>query len=168
MPSVTVFNNNPGDLVAPEPSMPAEEPGPQPVGPMMSQSFRRSGMRPLSVEAALVAYESGANSPCPFWYELNIYLTSSQTFIADIRLFRKGAEEFDQFWVQHFDTLEECIQCFENHDARQFVVASLPVDEDSLSLAELTLLGINLRRDMVAAERQYKALVSQLLDCVTA
>ena len=139
----------------------ASQPNSMPAG--SSQSLRRSGHRPLKFTGQQLAMVMSFQVGTPFWFEINLYRTSSQGFVIHNKLFYKSDDEIDHFSVIECDSFEGMMDQLENFDAAKLVRVTPPQNPAEMSLIELTATALEARAVAQEARRQYGELVGQLL-----
>lgn len=133
--------------------------------PATASSFtlRRSGARPVTFNGRLVSRHSGERAGAGQWHELGLYETVEGSYVADIRVMGETHGNAGQFHVATFDELEEALRFFENHDARRDVVSDIPIDDATLSPAELMVHAATLKVRVAEAVSGYRAVLSAFL-----
>jgi len=135
----------------------------QSMAPLTQQVLRRSGKRPVIADVRLLAHATSYGAPLSYWYEVNLWQTSSGHYVSDIRLFRKADEESDEFIVESFEDRDDAIRCFESFNPRNYVTTALQISDTSVSTGDLAVQAIQLRHDLEVASRHYKSLLCTLL-----
>ncbi len=139
-------------------------PSPVSAGPSgNSITLRRTGGRPVRFSGIELCTAMSFGPGAPFWYELNIFRTSNQKFVVDVRHFTKRDGDKDRFTVFTVDTFDDAMHLLETYDAAVDIRVDLPVDDDSVPLAELGLHAASLRLRIGEARRQFRQLVGEIL-----
>lgn len=137
------------------------------VSPMASstQSYtlRRSGKRPLFFEGSELCMAMSYVPGTAFWYEVNIYRTTAESFVVYVRLFTKREGENDLHRVLECETFEDVMHFLETYDAAEDVRVDVLADDESAPLSELVVRAMALRARIEDARRQFRGLVGQIL-----
>ncbi len=132
-------------------------------------TLRRSGSRPLSFAGQQLGFHSGRRAGAARWHELFLFQMEDGRYVANIRaLCQFGGGVEDQYHVHVVDTLEQAIATFENHDARQDVLAGFDLDEPGRAPAELMALAAALRYRIAEAVSAYRGAVAVFLAALQA
>ncbi len=126
-------------------------------------TLRRTGKRPIAFDGIELCMAMSYVPGTPFWYELNIYRTSVATFVVGIKFFTKDEGEKDIFRAFQAHTFDEVMSVLEGYDTSQDVRIDVQADDDTLSVAELTVKALGLRARLEEARRQFAGLVGQVL-----
>ncbi|MEL6318840.1 MAG: hypothetical protein AAFR16_14505, partial [Pseudomonadota bacterium] len=127
-------------------------------------TLRRTGAAPLTFVGGELAHAmSYTSGGAPFWYEVNVFRMQGAGFVGDVRMFAKRDGETDRFTVMVAESFDEVISFLENYDAAADVAIDLDLDDQELSLAELTAKALGVRIKAEQARRQYRNLVGQML-----
>jgi hypothetical protein len=126
-------------------------------------SFRikRPGARPLVFEGIELAMAMSFSLSLPYWYEVNLYRTTDQRFVATIKLFYRAENEQDMVKAWEFDSLEQALDKLASYDAGQDVRVTLDPSDLSASAAELAACAMELRAKIMAARRHFESLVGE-------
>lgn len=127
------------------------------------QVLRQTGGRPISFHGRQLGHRNSYRLGTDLWFELNLYQTDDSRFIADIRTFHKSAGAQDSYHVRVCDSLDEAVGVFEGFDARREVSADFDPADPALAPAEILAQAATLRYRLADAEKQYKAVLSDLL-----
>jgi hypothetical protein len=141
---------------------PAPRPVPRPHG-ANAFTLRKSGARPITFSGRLLGHHNGYRLGTPLWHELNLYQTEDGRFVADIRVFTKAQGGKDQFHVLVGESLEEALQFFEGYNPRADVPSDIPLEDDSLSPAELMVQAATLKVRVAETVSMYGAVLSTFL-----
>ncbi|MEM6413385.1 MAG: hypothetical protein AAF720_01870 [Pseudomonadota bacterium] len=135
------------------------------AGPQV-ESFRlkQTGARSITFDGYELCSSMSYVVGPPLWYELNIYQTDSQGFLIGIKMFTKNEDEGDIHRVLEASSLDDVAHILENYDpAFDIDASSVRVDDDTISMAELSLAAVRLRQRIEEARRQFKDLVGEIL-----
>jgi len=99
----------------------------------------------------------------PYWYEINLYHTTEQTFVLAIRLFFQSEDQRDQSSAWAFETLHEALDMLEGYDAADDVRLDIPLDSAEMSGPELAACAMDLRARAVSARHHFSGLVGEFL-----
>ncbi len=141
---------------------PAATPGPNAPSSHTFQ-LRRTGGRPVRFAGVELCTAMSFGPGAPFWYEVNIFRTHDQQFVVDVRHFTKRDGEQDRFSVFTTASFEDAIQVLETYEPAADIRVDLPVDDESVPLAELGLHAASLRLKIGEARRQFRTLVGEIL-----
>jgi hypothetical protein len=130
---------------------------------MPLRTLRRTGRRPLPFHGETVATVCGVTPVLPFWYEINVHRTVVGSWLTDIRLFNKTADEPDLSWVREHDELEDAVTYLERYDPAGDIVPPREIAELAPSAAELALRIARLQLRVDQITQHYRALVGDLL-----
>ncbi len=98
----------------------------------------------------------------PYWYEINIYRTTEQSFVLAIRQFFQSVDEKDTVRAWVFDSLPEVFDHIEQYDVGNDV--QMPqVDLSHAAPAELAAMAMDLTSRLKAARLHFSGLVGELL-----
>jgi len=125
--------------------------------------LRRTGKRPYSFNGVAVATVSGITPALPFWYEINIFRTVSDTYVSDIRLFHKEADYPDFFRVEEHLDLETVFEHLEGYDPAGDLALSPSMPKWSTSNAALEFGVARLQMQVNRINQHYGSLVGALL-----
>jgi hypothetical protein len=178
-------------LRAPSPALPADEapmskakassakrailakPASQPVQAMQNElqkafgprhkALKRSGMRPLSFDGALMAEASSHTPGTRLWYEINLYRQDAGGYVAEVKLFRKEVEAKDVYRAEAFADVAALAQWLEAHDPANDAVVEGEIADADAPLAVAALSAVKMRQAIDEARREYRYLVGELL-----
>lgn len=141
------------------------EMAPTPAPPAMGQvvRLRRTGERPLVFRGEEICCATSYVAGPPFWYEINVFRTGNDTFVADIRMFTKSENEKDRFVSHHAETFDEALSWLESYDPAGDIRVDLPLDDPHMPIAELGLRAAAVRLKVAEARRQYRDLLGDML-----
>lgn len=126
-------------------------------------TLRRTGERSLVFNGVEVCNATSYMSGTPLWYEISVFSTASDTFVANVRMFTKSENEKDRFSGYEALSFDEAIFWLENYDASNDIRADLPLDDDHISVVELGLKAAAVRMRLAEARRQYRDLLGEVL-----
>lgn len=138
-------------------------PAPAPANAADTFTLRRTGKRPLAFDGVELCMGMSYVPGTPFWYELNIYRTHAGSFVVAIKFFTKDEGDKDTFRAFQCATFDEVMSLLETYDTSQDVRIDVQADDDSMSVAELTVKALGLRARLEEARRQFAGLVGQVL-----
>jgi hypothetical protein len=96
--------------------------------PANTVTLRRTGERPLSFQGVEVCSAMSYTPGTPLWYEINVYSTSSESFVANVRMFSKSENDKDRFSVYEAGSFDEALFWLENYEPAEDIRADLPLD----------------------------------------
>jgi len=132
-------------------------------GGPQAYTLRRTGRRPVFFEGVELCMAMSYVPGAAFWYEVNIYRTTADSFVVYVRLFSKKEHDTDLHRVFEAGTFEEVISFLEDYDAAQDVRIDVLADDQTAPLSELVVRALALRARIDDARRQFSALVGQIL-----
>jgi len=126
-------------------------------------SFRikRPGARPLAFDGIELAMAMSFTPALPYWYEINLYRTTDQRFVASVKLFYQSTAEQDSVRAWDFDTLDQALDKLAHYDAGQDVRIQMDASDAGTSAAELAACAMDLRAKIMSARRHYESLVGE-------
>ncbi|MEM8800734.1 MAG: hypothetical protein AAGF15_11720 [Pseudomonadota bacterium] len=133
------------------------------VMPMLPQTLRVTGGRPVKFTGRHVAMATGWNTGVSQWYEINLYETEGDEIICEIRLFNKDEGSTDLYRVTKHQSWESAVSWFESYNPSNDLVCHVSVDDERLSAAEVSLRGIRIRQQMLELQTQYQTILGNLL-----
>lgn len=139
----------------------AAAPAPGPSGHVFQ--LRRTGGRPVRFTGTELCSAMSYGPGAPFWYEINIFRAANQKFVVDVRHFTKTDGDKDRFTVWTVESFDDAISALEHYDPATDLRVDLPVDDESVPLAELGLHAASLRLRIGEARRQFRQLVGEIL-----
>jgi hypothetical protein len=125
-------------------------------------TLRRTGERPLSFNGVEVCSAMSYMSGTPLWYEVNVYRTSSDSFVANVRMFTKSDNDKDRFSAYEASSFDEALFWLENYNPADDIRADLPLDDTEVPVIELGLKAAAVRMRLSEARRQYKDLLGEI------
>lgn len=135
---------------------------PAALGPM-SHTLRRTGGRPISFAGVQLTMAMDYAPGCEMWFEINLYRTAEERYVADVRNFKRDADEQDCFSVYEADSLDAALAALEGHDPANHIAIGFDLEAADASLADLTFRALALRVRVENARRQYRTLLGQVL-----
>lgn len=128
-----------------------------------AQSYRikRAGARPLSFNGSELAMAMSYTPAIPYWYEINVYRTTDQRYVATVRLFYQSEDEQDTVRAWDFDALEQALDALAQYDAAHDVRITMDPADNSAPAAELAAYALELRSQVLAARRHYDSLIGE-------
>lgn len=133
-------------------------------GPFQSNAtayrIKRLGARPLSFDGSEMAMAMSFTPAIPYWYEVNIYRTTSQIFVLVIRMFFQSADEQDYVRAWECDSLADALDLMESYDAGQDVKVTFDPAQPMV-VAELTARAMELHARTAAMRAHYAGLVGE-------
>jgi hypothetical protein len=129
-------------------------------------TLRRTGERPLSFEGVEVCSAMSYSAGTPLWYEINVYRTVSESFIANVRMFTKSDNDKDRYSAYEASSFDEALFWLEGYNPAEDIRADLPLDSDEISVVELGLKAAAVRMRLSEARRQYKDLLGEIFYAV--
>lgn len=131
--------------------------------PIMAQTLRITGSRPLRFHGRHVAMATGWNNTAPRWYEINLYETDTSEIVCDVRLFNKSADDSDLYRAVRVADWQAAATWLEDYAPAHDLVCHVNVDDERLSAAHVSLRGIAIRQQILELETQFKTLAGNLL-----
>ena len=125
--------------------------------------IKRPGARPLVFEGIELAMAMSFTPSLPYWYEINLYRTNDQRFVACVKQFFQSETEQDSVRAWDFDTLEQALDKLSHYDAGQDIRFQIDPSLSTLSAAELAAHALDLRARIQGARRHYESLVGEFL-----
>lgn len=139
-----------------------ENPMPQTMPPM-PYKVMRSGQRPLVFEGTELCMAMSFVPSASYWFEINIYHTTGQKFVAAVKTFFQSEDERDRAKAWECDSFDEVMDVLEGYDAASDMRVDSFADEHDLSAVELAGLGFSLMAKAKAAREQYNGLLGEVL-----
>lgn len=133
--------------------------------PAMVQAFtlKRSGAKPLVIQGSELAMGMSFSPSAPSWYEINLYRTQDQRFVAAVKLFYRDADKADIGHAWEFDDFAAAVAHLEAFDPAADVRVEVDPDDAALSLPEMAAHALSLRAKAAEARRQYRTLLGEVL-----
>jgi hypothetical protein len=125
-------------------------------------TLRRTGERPLSFEGVEICSAMSYMPGTPLWYEINVYRTTSDSFVANVRMFTKSDNDKDRFSAYEASSFDEALFWLEGYNPAEDIRADLPLDSDEISVIELGLKAAAVRMRLSEARRQYRDLLGEV------
>ncbi|MEM9046944.1 MAG: hypothetical protein AAGC81_19875 [Pseudomonadota bacterium] len=136
--------------------------------PPMQYKIMRTGQRPLVFDGIELCMAMNFIPGAPYWFEINIYRTASQHFVAAVKTFFSDENARDRAKAWEFETFDEVVEALEAYDAASDMRVDSFADETDLSALELAALGYSLMAKAKAARDQYSGLMGEILHEVDA
>ncbi len=137
------------------------EPKAPPPPPMCV--LKRTGTRPFRFHGRQIASGTGWNSSARSWYEINLYVSEGDSIVTELRLFNKSTSSTDLFRVNEHDDWDAAIDWLERYNPAHDLAVDMSIDDPQLSIAEVSLRGLHLRRMMAELKQQYQSTLGELL-----
>jgi hypothetical protein len=134
----------------------------------LAVTLRRTGERPMSFRGVEVCSAMSYAPGTPLWYEINLYRTAHESFIANVRMFSKAEHEKDRFAAFEATSFDEAMFWLENYDPANDITADLPLDNTDVPVVELGLKAAAIRMKLAEARRQYRDLLGEIFFAVEA
>jgi hypothetical protein len=125
-------------------------------------NLRRTGERPLSFQGVEICNAMSYTPGSPLWYEINVYRTVSESFVANVRMFSKSDNEKDRFSAYEASSFDEALFWLESYNPAEDIRADLPLDNTEISVVELGLKAAAIRIRLSEARRQYRDLLGEV------
>jgi hypothetical protein len=125
-------------------------------------TLRRTGERPLTFEGVEICSAMSYTSGTPLWYEINVYRTASESFVANVRMFTKSENDKDCFSAYEASSFDEALFWLESYNPAEDIRADLPLDSTEISVIELGLKAVAVRMRLSEARRQYRDLLGEV------
>lgn len=125
-------------------------------------TLRRTGKQPMRFRGVQIAEATSHSTHGQIWFEVNIWRKARAGFVADIRVFKKGAGEKDVFHVFTAETVDEVLAWLEGFNPTHEVLAEINTGDTIASTGQLTLRAVALRQQLDQVERDYRALIGDL------
>ncbi|MEM1065508.1 MAG: hypothetical protein AAF771_03045 [Pseudomonadota bacterium] len=154
-----------------EDQAPADMMAPPPVANVgEARPFRiaRNGGRPLRFSGAELGMAMSYTPEIPYWYEINLYRTSSGAFVLAIRLFHISDQKTDTVEAWEFDSLEDALWKIESYDPGADVDVALKQDLDRMTPADLAAEMLELKARIAGIRHHYRSLAGEFLGTLDA
>jgi hypothetical protein len=125
-------------------------------------TLRRTGERPLSFQGTEVCSAMSYMPGTPLWYEINVYRSAAESFVANVRMFTKSENDKDRFSAYEASSFDEAMFWLENYDPADDIRADLPLDSSEVPVIELGLKAAAVRMRLSEARRQYRDLLGEI------
>lgn len=136
--------------------------------PPMSYKIMRTGQRPLSFDGTELCMAMNFIPGAPYWFEINIFRTSNQTFVAAVKTFFSDEDARDRAKAWEFDSFDQVMDALETYDAAADMRVDTFADDKALSAVELAAWGYSLMAKAKAARDLYAGLLGEILHEVDA
>jgi hypothetical protein len=124
---------------------------------------KRSGMRPLAFEGTELCMAMSFVPGAPYWYEINIYRTTEQRFVAAVRIFFRSEDERDGVRAWECESFGEVLDTLEAYDAAHDIRVDAFADPETMTPADLASRGFTLAAKAGGARAQYASLLGEIL-----
>ena len=131
--------------------------------PAQARRIKRVGGRPISYDGSELAMAMSYSANLPYWYEINLYRTNEQRFVATVRLFFVSEQEDDRVQAWEFGDLDEAIEALIQYDAAHDVYLDMGLDTGTAAPAELAAYAMELRAKVADYRHHYKSLIGEFL-----
>lgn len=128
-----------------------------------SNTFRlpRPGSRPLVFNGTELAMAMSFTPEISYWYEVNLYRTLDQEFVAAIRLFYQSDQENDVVKSWRFCNLDKALDFIESYDAGADI--RMPhLEIATMTAADMAATALQLKAEISAARHHFAGLVGEL------
>ncbi len=125
--------------------------------------IKRAGGRPLRFEGSELAMAMSYTAAIPYWYEINLYRTAEQSFVAAVRLFHQSEDRQDTVRAWETATLDEVIEQLIAYDAAGDVPLGLGFDGQSTAASEMGAMAMQLMAQIADARHHYGSLIGEFL-----
>lgn len=125
--------------------------------------LQRAGARPLRFEGSELAMAMSFTPEVPYWYEINLYRTVSQTFVTVVRLFHQASEKTDTLRAWESETIDDAIDKLAHYDAAYDIPVTIDFDVDHAAPAEMAAEALAMKARVSEARHHYKSLAGELL-----
>lgn len=126
--------------------------------------LKRSGIRPKVFDGVEVCSAMTHETGTPFWYELNVYRTVSETFVCEVKFFAKKAGTRDNFKTFDCFNIDELTERLENYDPAQDVDPSIwTLCTEDAPASKVAIEAANLAMLIAEAKRQWADIVGDVL-----
>lgn len=141
------------------------EPAPTPAAASVKQfRLKRSGIRPKVFQGVEVCHSMSYEMGTPFWYEINIYRTTEDGFVSEVKFFTKSDKMRDSFKTVDVDSTEELVAFFEGYDPTEDidpgVVSTERLEKNAVFAATR---ATELAQFNCEAKRQWNDIVGEIL-----
>lgn len=126
-------------------------------------TVKRSGKKPLRFRGVQLAEATSWRLGSPLWHEIALYRRTRGDVVAAVTVFKKAAQERDVFRAESFGSLEEAALFLEGYDPTGDLTPGFDPDDPSLGAAQLALCAAGLRQRAEQTQRDYQALLGDLL-----
>ncbi|SEA37258.1 hypothetical protein [Rubrimonas cliftonensis] len=139
-----------------------DAPAPMMGGPE-AHAIKRVGAKPLRFHGAELAMSMSFVPGAPCWYEIQLFRTIDQRFVAAVKLFFRDEGEQDVIRAWEFDDFGGLVAHLEAFDPADDVRVDVQPDDPTLSLPEMAAHALALRARAAEARRQYRSLLGEIL-----
>ncbi|MFA8442744.1 hypothetical protein [Yoonia sp.] len=131
--------------------------------PSNSYQIKRAGGRPLRFDGSELAMAMSYTPAIPYWYEINLYRTTQQGFVAAIRLFHQAEDQQDTVRAWEAATLDEAIEQLITYDAAQDVPLGVEFNLATAPASETGALALQLLAQISDVRQHYGSLIGEFL-----
>lgn len=136
--------------------------------PGMSFTIKRAGGRPLRFEGSELAMAMSYTPAIPYWYEINLYRTVDQRFVAAVRLFHQSPEKQDTVRAWECASVDDAMDRLTGYDAGFDVPVDMDLDMTGMPPAEMAAKALHLQSRIADARHHYQSLVGEFLHDIQA
>lgn len=125
--------------------------------------LQRAGARPLRFEGSELAMAMSFTPEVPYWYEINLYRTVSQTFVTVVRLFYQSSDKADTLRAWESESIDDAIDKITQYDAAFDIPVTIDFDVDDAAPSEMAAEALSMKAQVSDARHHYKSLAGELL-----
>ncbi|WP_342070906.1 hypothetical protein [Yoonia algicola] len=125
--------------------------------------IKRAGSRPLRFEGSELAMAMSFTPAIPYWYEINVYRTAQQSFVAAVRLFHQAEDRQDTVRAWEAASLDDAIEKLISYDAAHDVSLGVEFDVTTAPASETGALALQLLARISDIRHHYHSLVGEFL-----
>ncbi|PJI91441.1 hypothetical protein BC777_0269 [Yoonia maricola] len=129
----------------------------------MPYHIKRAGGRPLRFDGSELAMAMSYTSAIPYWYEINLYRTAEQGFVAAVRLFHQSEDKQDTIRAWEAATLDDAIDKLIGYDAANDVPLGTDFDVHTAAASEMGAWALQLMAHISDARHHYGSLIGEFL-----
>lgn len=126
-------------------------------------TLRVAGSRPLRLHAQLIAEASSWTSGAPAWHEVAIYQRDEGDIVVALRTCTQPEGEGDVCHARQFVSLADAARWLGGFNPTADLLTDLDASDRRLSGIEIALRAAALRQRADRIERQYNAMIGELL-----
>ncbi|MEM1345135.1 MAG: hypothetical protein AAGI34_11220 [Pseudomonadota bacterium] len=127
-------------------------------------TLKRTGLRPLSFEGTELCMAMSFTPQSPYWYEINIFRTTGQDFVAAVKLFFQSEHQRDVVHAWECQSFDEVLEVLEDYDAGNDIPIEVFPDTPGLSIGEMAAHAFTLHARVESARQHYAGLIGEILD----
>lgn len=128
-----------------------------------TQRIKRIGGRPIVFEGSELAMAMSYTPTVAYWYEVNLYRTTDQRFVATCRLFFQSSEEQDTVRAWECKSLDEAIEKLATYDAAHDVKIGAFAFDASSPASEMAAHAMELGAQIKGHRQHYESLIGEFL-----